>query len=326
MVRMSDRTLLVGIDEAGYGPLLGPLVVSAAALEAPRERAEACLWTLLRESVSATASARHARLPILDSKKLFSQKDGLARLERAVLAAVSAWRGLPPSLHALLRLVNPEVLTKLGEYPWYSGGDLSLPRAADSGAARLAGGLFRRDLQAHGLRLAGLWSEVLLEGHYNRLVGSTRNKAVVLSGLTLRLVQRAAEKCPQGEIHFHVDKQGGRAAYGRVLLQAFDGRRLKVLEEGPTNSAYELVDGPSRWRISFSQEGESRHLLVALASMISKYVRELLMGCFNEYWAGNVPSLRPTAGYYQDGLRFLKDIEPHRRRLGVRKEWLVRER
>ena len=66
--------------------------------------------------------------------------------------------------------------------------------------------------------------------------------------------------------------------------------------------------------------------MVALASMVSKYLRELLMGCFNGYWLGEVPSLRPTAGYYQDGLRFLKEIEPHLRRLGVRREWLVRQR
>ena len=326
MLRMSDRTLLVGIDEAGYGPLLGPLVVSGAAMEVPTATADGCLWTLLRESVSATTSARRSRVPILDSKKLFSQKDGLGRLERAVLAVVAAWGGVPPSLHALLRLLNSDVLAKLEEYPWYCERDFSLPKEADERAVRLAGGLFRRDVEAQGARLAGLWSEVLLEGHFNRLVNGTRNKAVVLSGLTLRLVLRIAERYPQGDIHFHVDKQGGRAAYGRLLLRAFDGRRLKVLEEGPTNSAYELVEGPSRWRISFSQEGESRHLLVALASMISKYVRELLMGCFNEFWAESDPSLKPTAGYYQDGLRFLKDIEPHCRRLGVRKELLVRER
>lgn len=326
MHRMSERTLLVGIDEAGYGPLLGPLVVSAAAFEVPKATADACLWSLLRDSVSATASARRSRVPIIDSKKLFSQKDGLARLERAVLSVISAWRGLPPSLFGLLRLLNPDVLEKLPEYPWYRDADPPLPRAADAGAARLAGGLFRRDLQAHAASMAGLWSEVLLEGHFNRLVGGTQNKAIVLSGLTLRLVQRVAETHPRGDLHFHIDKQGGRAAYGRLLLRAFEDKRLKVLEEGPTNSVYELVDSRSRWRISFSQEGESRHLLVALASMISKYARELLMGCFNHYWLGNVPALKPTAGYYQDGLRFLKDIEPHVRRLGVNKNWLVRER
>ncbi len=326
MPRMSESTMLVGIDEAGYGPLLGPLVVSAAAIKVPKATADACLWSLLRDSVSSTASVRRSRVPILDSKKLFSQKEGLAKLERAVLAVVATWRGLPPSLLGLLRLLNPDVLEKLPEYPWYRDADPPLPRAADAGAARLAGGLLRKDLQAHGAGLAGLWSEVLLEGHYNRLVGNTQNKAIVLSGLTLRLVQRVAEAHPQSDIRFHIDKQGGRAAYGRLLLRAFEDKRLKVVEEGPTNSTYELVDGRSRWRINFSQEGESRHMLVALASMISKYVRELLMGCFNHYWLGKVPSLKPTAGYYQDGLRFLKDIEPHVRRLGVRRDWLVRER
>ena len=75
-----------------------------------------------------------------------------------------------------------------------------------------------------------------------------------------------------------------------------------------------------------SQAGESRHLLVALASLISKYVRELLMESFNAYWSREVPGLRPTAGYYQDGLRFLKDIQPHLKRLGLTREGLVRQR
>ena len=60
--------------------------------------------------------------------------------------------------------------------------------------------------------------------------------------------------------------------------------------------------------------------------MISKYVRELLMGCFNAYWLREVPKLAPTAGYYEDGLRFLRDIRPHVQRLGIREDLLVRQR
>jgi hypothetical protein len=50
------------------------------------------------------------------------------------------------------------------------------------------------------------------------------------------------------------------------------------------------------------------------------------MACFNRYWTEQVPELRSTAGYYQDGRRFLKDIGPHVRRLGIDKDRLVRQR
>jgi len=326
MIAMSSRTVLVGIDEAGYGPILGPLVVSAAAFDVPASAAESCLWEMLKASVSSTRSTRRSKIPILDSKKLFCRSNGLTKLERSVLAVMTAWRGMPPSLHGLSRLVCPDLLVKMGEYPWYRDADPQLPREAEAGGVRLAGSLLRRDLDAHSIGCAGLWSEVLPERHYNRLVNSTQNKAVVLSGLTLRLMQRVADAHPDRELRFSIDKQGAREAYGPLLLRAFEDRRLRVLEEGPEYSAYQLTGGRGCWRVSFSQGGESRHLLVALASLISKYIRELLMECFNTYWSSHVPELKPTAGYYQDGLRFLKDIESHRRRLGIAREWLVRQR
>ena len=42
--------------------------------------------------------------------------------------------------------------------------------------------------------------------------------------------------------------------------------------------------------------------LVALASIVSKTVRELWMDVFNEYWRGRIPGLRPTAGYPSDAV------------------------
>ncbi len=62
---------VIGIDEAGYGPLLGPLVVGISVFRIPGE-----------------GNALSARLPVVvdDSKKLFSRATGLGRLEEGVLA------------------------------------------------------------------------------------------------------------------------------------------------------------------------------------------------------------------------------------------------
>jgi hypothetical protein len=45
--------------------------------------------------------------------------------------------------------------------------------------------------------------------------------------------------------------------------------------------------------------------------MLSKYLRELLVANINRYFAGFGAELKPTAGYYKDGLRFIRDLRTH---------------
>jgi ribonuclease HII len=68
---------------------------------------------------------------------------------------------------------------------------------------------------------------------------------------------------------------------------------------------------------SFEVEAESRHFTVALASMVSKYIREVLMRQFNRYWQKHVPGIKATAGYPVDSHRFLAEIHPAMRTLNV---------
>jgi ribonuclease HII len=49
---------------------------------------------------------------------------------------------------------------------------------------------------------------------------------------------------------------------------------------------------------------------VALASMIAKYTRELLMVRFQEWFTRRAPQVRPTAGYALDAKRFWAEIQP----------------
>ncbi|MCK6457784.1 MAG: hypothetical protein L6Q92_14800 [Phycisphaerae bacterium] len=323
---MSERAVLVGIDEAGYGPVLGPLVVSAVAFDVPASLVDASLWTVLRNCVTTSPRPRDRRLPIIDSKKLYQRKDGLAQLERSALALVGARLDVPATARELLRRIAPAVLPTLDAYPWYRSADPRLPLESDSGGTRVAGATLARDAEACDVHVAGVFCEPLPEAHYNRLVGNTRNKAVVLFGLTTRLVQRVAEALPGRPIRFVADKQGARGHYGRMLLRSFEDRRLVIVEESEESSVYELHGSGASWTLRFCVQGEAKHLPVAAASILSKYVRELFMSMFNDWWAAHAPGVAATAGYYQDGMRFVNDVRPLLPRLGVRLEQLVRQR
>jgi ribonuclease HII len=254
--------LTVGIDEVGYGPSLGPLVMAAAAARRP-----------LR-----------APVPIGDSKKLFSQARGPAVLEPAVLGFVPA---------ATFRALLGKLSAALPEAPWY-GADVELPPVP-----AIPG-------------LDGAWAAFVDPAEFNARTGDACNKSDLLFDLAAELIRRI-RAAHAGPVRFLVGKQGGRRRYRRGLAEKVsDG--LRVLAETPRRSAYAWADGTV---IEFLQGAEDRHELVALASMIGKYVRERAMGLFNAWCAGHVEGLRPTAGYGTDARRFWAEIEPVLARLGV---------
>ena len=316
--------IVAGIDEAGYGPLLGPLVVTGVAFEVPDDALDSCLWKLLGDSVTRRSSRRDLRLPVLDSKKLYRSRGGLGALERSALTMFQSANRPPATFRGLLRRVAPHVLADLASYPWYRDVDFELPVEAQAGTIATSANAVRRNARLGGVRLAGVLSEPLLEGHYNRLVSCTRNKAVVLLGLTLRIVQRLIDRAGGQRVRILIDRQGARAHYVDPLMTSFDGFELEVLEESDRRSAYRLVRSPAACTVEFWTNGEDCHLAVALASIYSKYLRELFMRGLNGYWVERVRSLRTTAGYYTDARRFLKDIGPALEREEIDRRLLVR--
>ena len=60
--------------------------------------------------------------------------------------------------------------------------------------------------------------------------------------------------------------------------------------------------------------------------MTAKYLRELSMRAFNEFWSAHVPNLRPTAGYPNDAQRFRKEIAAAQRELKIDDHVLWRNR
>ncbi|MCL2329720.1 MAG: hypothetical protein FWC56_00275 [Phycisphaerae bacterium] len=336
----NDVVTIVGIAEAGYGPLLGPLVVSATAFDVPRSFFESAknpahgpnLWKLLSRSVCKKPSKKNPRLAVADSKQLHgkgtSTRYGISLLERAVMTFLALADRQPSQLMGLLRIVCPDVVDHLRRYPWYEQereqAALALPVECSADDVLVQRNALASDLAAQGVRFRGVWVEALCEGHYNDQVRVTRNKATVLFHHNMRLIHRIAERLPGRPLWIWADRHGGRASYLRPLMNAWPDGEFEVLEESPERSGYQIMRGGVPWTIRFLVEGETHQLPIALASIFSKYIRELFMICFNRYWCGQQPDLRPTAGYSQDGQRFLADIEALLTKMSIDRHLLVR--
>lgn len=321
-------TIVAGIDEAGFGPVLGPLVVSAAAFSLPEDKAGESMWRLLSAAVTRRASKRPSRIAIADSKKLYGGlrgSSGLEHLERGVLATLGTRGLLPQSLAGLLEIVSPPAVTEAGSCPWYRGLNLPLPRSLSVLEATLAANALDLAMRRAEIELLTIRSEVVFEPEFNRLT-QAGNKSSALFDVTCRLLMRLWQAADRETIIIHVDRQGGRLHYLEPLARVFEGSSFKIIDETSNHSAYRIAAARRTAEIHFYVDCEQMYLPVALASMTSKYLRELFMQIYNSFWTRQVPGLSPTAGYYTDGKRFYQEIQPTASQMGIDQQMLYRLR
>jgi ribonuclease HII len=309
---------VVGIDEAGYGPNLGPFVMSSVALRVPDDLAALSGWQLLRSAVRKACDDDDGRIPVDDSKALYGAATGLARLEAGVLAVLAPW--LVPGGAALadfLGRLAPDSVPDIRGECWYRG-DTRLPVEAEAGEAVASAGRFAAACDGAGATMGTVRSVVLCPARFNALLDRWETKsAVLVHGFTELLRRSRAELGTQERIAVFVDKHGGRNNYAAMLQDAVGDGMVVAVQESALRSHYRVLGVEPEITITFQPRADADHFTVALASMVSKYLRELFMGEFNRYWTGHVPDLAPTAGYPGDAGRFLGAIRPVMAKLGV---------
>jgi ribonuclease HII len=317
--------ILVGIDEAGFGPLLGPLVVSSSTFSLPHNLLTSDLWQVLRKSISYSRKGLAGRLLITDSKKAYSKSIGIKHLQRTVLTALKCIGKEPATLTELLDILFPNCLERLRDYPWYENIEKHY-LSIDTADKEIASAVLADDLALNGIELLDLKSCCLDVAYYNKMVAAVKNKANVLFSATCSLIKGAYDNFPGDDLQIVVDRQGGRVHYRKSLQRMFSDMELKILRESPATSSYELQAGGKVMRLHFVVGADKRFLPVSLASMVSKYLRELLISNLNRYFVGFSADLKPTAGYWKDGLRFIEEIKTNLPHVRFDSEQLIRSR
>jgi ribonuclease HII len=323
-----------GIDEAGYGPLLGPLCLGCAVFAVrdhdPSQGAPD-LWAALKRGVCRSPSDRRGRVAVEDSKRLKGPNDAkahpLRHLERGVLAFMGQCAGAPgarcpcddDALFEALGVSLPAPTVA----PWYQGSS-RLPLAHDAAQIELATAIVTQSLAESSITCEGLSCIGVDVREFNQQLARTRNKSAISFEAIAKLLDRLWRRWPQAHPRAVVDRQGGRLMYREPLAQCFPESSITILGETERISRYRLEREGSLLTVSFEAESEGAHLPTALASMAAKLCRELLMARLNAWFARHHPAVRSTAGYVADGRRWLSEMSAVLDGLGIDREGLVR--
>jgi ribonuclease HII len=302
---------IVGVDENGLGPLLGPLVTTAVVIET--------------SAYNAKKHARKGRALGIDDSKNTAGFGHMQLAEGLTLALVEQLCGRPcahvDELFAALLLDPHAVLTAPCpegtraqcwqahvELPCF-GGD------AQEGHATLAK-LAKADLHVRRIKSAAACTRVL---NQRLLQGQSRVE------LDLELMERLvldARDSGDEEVEAICGMVGGIRNY-LAKMRHLPARGVSAVPAKKGTLAFEVQ---SVGQVRFEIDADAHHMPVSLASMVGKYVRELWMLRQNRFYQGHEPSLEEVSGYHDPVTRkFIRASELLRAKLGIEDDCFVRK-
>ncbi len=269
-----------GIDEAGLGPILGPYCGTMVTFNS-REP----LIDILKPYQKSV-------FYVDDSKKVYQGKYGFRKLELNVLSFFHLLTGkIPETIQEFIPSLNTER---------YVTDTIKLPISVDSKEIIDQSNKTREIFNKNSIELQDIKRTAVSAENFNLLLDRWNNKSVVCQTIMEPLILSAFNSGSQNIV---IDKQGGRKFY-KEYLESILNCSIEIVEEEDNKSVYLAKNS----KVIFMAKADSNNFETALASMISKYMRECSMIGFNNFWKQKNPQIKETAGYYTDGMRFINDL------------------
>lgn len=296
------RNFRIGVDENGLGPRLGPMLVTAVMARVTEDGAQ----VVERKPRGGLAKR------LGDSKEMVAYGDiALAEAWARALAKRKAGRAglsfgtIDELVHAIafedqktLRAPCPK---HVAEQCWNTNEEKFV--ATDELVETIGDDLDK--LAKKGVDIIAVRSSIICAKRLNDGLDRGKSRFTMdlhaMEELVLSLREIAGE-----EVEAICGKVGGFGKYSSAF-GPLGGRMHSILQESRPKSVYRF---PGLGDIAFVQDGDASDLLVSLASMVGKWMREVLMERIVRHYQGLVPDLPGASGYHDPvTAKFVKATE-----------------
>jgi ribonuclease HII len=282
-----EPTYVAGVDENGMGPRLGPLIVTMALARARGPKALALAQGKPPKSLAERLD---------DSKALvdFHASHLGEAWARAVLSRAGGEVTSPDALARALSLDDHERLTAPcpthhAAQCWGTAGEAL--GASDELLAAVTGDLAK--LAARGVEVVTLRSVIVCTRKLNEAAARGRTRFQVDLEAMERLVLHAREVA-QRDVLATCGKVGGYDFYDDQF-EHLAGHLRSTVCEGRARSEYRF---PGVGSIAFVRDADAGHTLVALASLVGKWLRDALMRRVVRWYRSDDEALPDASGYH----------------------------
>ncbi len=299
----------LGIDENGLGAWLGPLTVTAVCAQVT-DAGQARLARKLGARLAADLD---------DSKKLVAF--GNHGLGEAWARALHPDAATPAELlERLLRQPSGSLQRRCPEatLPQCWSVRQQAFQTDEKVVTRLRKHLAAFEKQ--GVTFHSATTEVVCVSQMNSEREAGLNRSTSDLHAMERLILHVRDRVP-GKLVAICGKVGGMGDYSK-FFGPLSGRLHAVLCQERARSAYHF---PGIGEIHFVQDADAADPLVMLASLIGKFVREVLMGQINGFYQSHITELRGCSGYNDPVSRqFASETRQVRKRLRIARQCFER--